>query len=514
DHVSDTQDADDEDDETESDEDEIYKYKIRMRKDEDVEMKDSKVKESDKGEEKITNAVKEEAEKTSKAKDDSKKTELTPSSSSLSVSLALDVLQSYVSTVVDSYLDTKVRDVFQKELQKHMADLIHKYSLQHLPELTKKLTPTAEQEYEKSPIDILKIKKEQAEKQKKPQFTIKSTDKASLKEFDLKSALYQSMHANKSFNRNPANHRLYHALMEELIEDKNTIDKGVTDIVKDHKRKHDDDEDDDDKDPPAGANQGKKTKRRRTKEFESSKKPSTTKETPKGKTLTKGSKTGKSASVKEPVKEPIAEVIMDDIGDDVVHDDDQPQAASEPKTSKTLNPEWFKPPTPDLEWNKRQDPLTFNDLMATPIDFSKYVLNGLKIENLTQDILLGPAFNLLKGTCSSSIELEYNFQECFNALIDKLDWNNPEGDCYPFDLSKPLPLQEVTYTTSITKTKAARYEIKGIEDMSVSVKKLHGYGHLEEIVVKRSDQQLYKFKEGDFVDLHLDDIEDMLLLAV
>ncbi|GJY73989.1 hypothetical protein Tco_0478420 [Tanacetum coccineum] len=30
----------------------------------------------------------------------------------------------------------------------------------------------------------------------------------------------------------------------------------------------------------------------------------------------------------------------------------------------------------------------------------------------------------------------------------------------------------------------------------------------------RSDQQLYMFKYGDFVDLHLNDIEDMLLLAV
>ncbi|GJY44047.1 hypothetical protein Tco_0432260 [Tanacetum coccineum] len=148
-----------------------------------------------------------------------------------------------------------------------------------------------------------------------------------------------------------------------------------------------------------------------------------------------------------------------------------------------------------------KDPLTFIDLMATPIDFSKYVLNGLKIENLTQDILLGPAFNLLKGTCSSKY----------------LKTSDPE----------------VTYTTSITKIKAARYEIKGIKDMvnkfskqnvystkailgvkSVSVKKLHGYGHLEEIMVKRSDQQLYKFKEGNFVDLHLNDIEDMILLAV
>ncbi|GJW55030.1 hypothetical protein Tco_0099115 [Tanacetum coccineum] len=82
--------------------------------------------------------------------------------------VALVVLQSYVPIVVDSYLDTKVGDVFKKELQKHMADLIHKYSLQHLPELTKKSTPITEQEYEKSPSEILKIKKEQAESQKNP----------------------------------------------------------------------------------------------------------------------------------------------------------------------------------------------------------------------------------------------------------------------------------------------------------------------------------------------------------
>ncbi|GKC85310.1 hypothetical protein Tco_1141027, partial [Tanacetum coccineum] len=145
------------------------------------------------------------------------------------------------------------------------------------------------------------------------------------------------------------------------------------------------------------------------------------------------------------------------------------------------------------------------------------------------------------------------------ALTDKLDWNNPEGDLCPFELTKPLPLKgrpghltvvaeyffnndleflkssdpEKKYTTSITKTKVARYEIVGIENMinkfskhnvystqkilgvkSASVKKLHGYGHLEEIVVKRADRQLYKFKEGDFVDLHLNTIEDMFLFAV
>ncbi|GJS83518.1 hypothetical protein Tco_0750059 [Tanacetum coccineum] len=210
---------------------------------------------------------------------------------------ALAVLQSQVPTVVDSYLDTKVGDIFQKELQKHMTYLIHKYSLQHLPELTKKPTPTAKQESKKSPLEILKIKKEQVDSQKNPQFTIKSTDKAALEEYDLKSALYQSMHANKSFNRIPANHRLYHALMEALIEDENEMDKEVTDIVKDHKRKHDDDEDDDDEDPLLALILYKSNKNVIG--------------------LISRSKTGKSASAKELVEEPIA-------GDDVARDDNPP----------------------------------------------------------------------------------------------------------------------------------------------------------------------------------------------
>nr|GEW93399.1 hypothetical protein [Tanacetum cinerariifolium] len=357
---------------------------------------------------------------------------------------------------------------------------------------------------------IHKIKREQAEKQKMPKYTIKSTDKAELKEYDQKSTLYQTMHENKSFNKNPANHALYHALMEALIEDENVMDTRVTDTVKNHKRQHDDD-DDDDEDPSAGKNKGRKTKRQRTKESKSSKKPSTTKETPKGKAPSKGSKTGKSASTKELVEEPIAEVEIDyalyTAAEDVVHDANQPNDDCTQFKDKYLMQDWFKQP------------------LRPPTR---------------------PAYNLLKGTCTSNIKLEYNFQECFNALIDKLDWNNLEGDRSPFDLSKPLALQgrlghltvaadhffnydlesmktsdlEKTYTTLITKAKSAGYEIFRIEDMvkilgvkSVSVKKLHGYGHLEEVVVKRTDRQLYKFKEGNFMDLHLNDIEDMLLLA-
>ncbi|GJZ63915.1 hypothetical protein Tco_0620336 [Tanacetum coccineum] len=236
---------------------------------------------------------------------------------------------------------------------------------------------------------------------------------------------------------------------------------------------------------------------------------------------------------KEPVEEPIVEVVIDSVGDDVDRDDNKTQDTSEPKTRKTMNPDWFKqpprPPTPDPEWNKRQavldqpaqpwfnqmvftteDPLTFNDLMATPIDFSKYILNGLKIENLTQDILLGPAFNLLKGTCSSSIELEYNFQECFNVspghqtvTADYFFTNDLEY----LKTSDP----EVTYTPSITKTKVARYKIKGIEYMVLTLWSTINM-RMTKMLKRKSSTGCEE--QGNFVDLHLNNIEDMLLLAV
>nr|GFB92248.1 hypothetical protein [Tanacetum cinerariifolium] len=86
---------------------------------------------------------------------------------------------------------------------------------------------------------------------------------------------------------------------------------------------------------------------------------------------------------------------------------------------------------------------TFDDLMSTPLDFSAFLMNGLKINNLTQETLLGPAFKLLKGTRTNYAELEYDLQECYKALSEKLDWENPEGGNYPFDLTKLLLLVKI-----------------------------------------------------------------------
>ncbi|GJU17873.1 hypothetical protein Tco_1145839 [Tanacetum coccineum] len=192
---SDTQDTDDEDDETESDEDDIYKYKIRVRKDEDVEMINSEFEESGKGGKEDTDAAKEDVEKTEETKDDSKKAELPPTSSSLSISSGFG--DQFLKLSSDTSLVGTIKDTTDAEINSLLDIKIQS---------------------EKSASEIIKIKREQTEKQKTPKFTIKSTDKAACKEYDQKNALNQTMHANKSFNKNPANHKLYHALMEALID--------------------------------------------------------------------------------------------------------------------------------------------------------------------------------------------------------------------------------------------------------------------------------------------------------
>ncbi|GKA73262.1 hypothetical protein Tco_0779478 [Tanacetum coccineum] len=307
-----------------------------------------------------------------------------------------------------------------------------------------------------------------------------------------------------SFNKHPANKTLYHALMESLIADEDAIDQEVSDLIKHKKRPHDDE--DRDQDSPA-VRSGLK-KRKTSDDTQPSKRP-------------------KSTDTEMPLNQ------GNDMGD-----------ADEQLNVKTITKDdWFKkparPPTPDPEWNKgksvdnepaqtwlndlanaEKPPFTFNELMSTPINFSTFAMNH---------------------------------------------WNNLEGNRCPYDLSKPLPLQEIRgclnvpanfffnndleylrggstdikYMASTTKTKAAKYDMEGISHWgpkcqrfygyvinrksrhdvystirilsvtSVTVEEWYGYGYLKEIIVRRVDQKLYKFMEGDFPRLHLNDIEDI-----
>ncbi|GJU17407.1 hypothetical protein Tco_1145373 [Tanacetum coccineum] len=83
----------------------------------------------------------------------------------------------------------------------------------------------------------------------------------------------------------------------------------------------------------------------------------------------------------------------------------------------------------------------------------------------------GPTFKLMRGSYKSLLELEYFFEEVYKATTDQLDWNNPEVEW-------------------------------------------HNYKHLDWITIRRDDDKLYTFKEGNFNRLRIQDIEDMLLLLV
>nr|GEW81652.1 hypothetical protein [Tanacetum cinerariifolium] len=79
--------------------------------------------------------------------------------------------------------------------------------------------------------------------------------------------------------------------------------------------------------------------------------------------------------------------------------------------------EWHKEPTvddvPEQTWfnemvHAEKDPLTFDDVMGSIIDFTKFTKNCLKKDKITKADLEGPAFKLLKDKHINYIELKKN----------------------------------------------------------------------------------------------------------
>ncbi|GKC75047.1 hypothetical protein Tco_1125821 [Tanacetum coccineum] len=257
-----------------------------------------------------------------------------------------------------------------------------------------------------------------------------------LSELKLKKILIDKMENKKSINRSIHQKTLYNALIDAYEADKDILDiYGDTVTIKRRR----DDKDDDEK-PSTRSNWGSK-RRKAGKEPESTSAPK--------------EKTSKSfGKSKEGSK------------------------SHHTSTGKPIQP-WIN----NLAW-KEDTRDSFNELMDTPLDFSAFVMNRLKVDTLTLELLADPTFELMKGSCKSLVELEYFLEEVWKVTTNKLDWNNPEGQQYPHDLRKPLPLipnsqgrriipfdhfinndlaylrgghSSRTYTTLVTKTKAADY---------------------------------------------------------
>nr|GFA68658.1 hypothetical protein [Tanacetum cinerariifolium] len=208
---------------------------------------------------------------------------------------------------------------------------------------------------------------------------------ADLSEMELKKILIEKIECNKSIQRSDAQRNLYRALIDAYESDKIILDTYVETVTL--KRRRDDDEDKDEE-PFAGPDRGSK-RRREGKEPESA---STSPEpaTKSADRLPLRWKSPHTRSLKQTLP--------------AVYGSIQPWISKLAKQADTCS--------------------SFNELMDTPLDFSNFIMNQLRVDTLTQDLLAGPTYDLVKGSYKSL--LEYHLEEVYKATTDQLDWVNPE----------------------------------------------------------------------------------------
>nr|GEY00439.1 hypothetical protein [Tanacetum cinerariifolium] len=295
-------------------------------------------------------------------------------------------------------------------------------------------------------------------------------------EESVNAQLEAGMEGNKSIQRSYEQRNLYKAFVDAYEADKTILESyGDTAILK--RRRGDDD---DQEGPSTGSDRGSK-RRREGGEPESASNPSEPATRSASRSTTGTQSRQMSASETAFAEEPVQTTCQMD---------EPPYLPRKPSTpdrnwNKTLSVVQGSAQTWISELAKQADSRSsFNELLDTLIDFSNFIINRLYVDTLTPELLAGPTYELMRGLCTSLTELEYHLEEVYKVTTNQLDWVNPEGQ------------QRIIVVT----------DLKIVE--------WHNYKHLDWISVRRDDDKIYKFKEGDFKRLRLQDIEDMLLLLV
>ncbi|GJZ88249.1 hypothetical protein Tco_0660031 [Tanacetum coccineum] len=180
----------------------------------------------------------------------------------------------------------------------------------------------------------------------------------------------------------------------------------------------------------------------------------------------------------------------------------------------------------------------FNEMMDTPLDFSAFMMNRIKVDTLTLELLAGPTFELLKGSCKSLVEPEYFFEEVYKATTvtktKATDYGNIKWieDLVPNTMWSQVPVdydkhalwgishwgrkQQQFYEFVVNRESARDVYSKRriIAVTKLEIVEWQNYKNLDWIIVRRDDDKLYKFKEGDLKRLRIQYIEDMLLLLI
>nr|GEW27385.1 hypothetical protein [Tanacetum cinerariifolium] len=335
-----------------------------------------------------------------------------------------------------------------------------------------------------------------------------------LSKLELKKILIDKMESNKSIHRSDEKKNLYKALVDAYECDKLILDTFGDTVTLKRRR----DDKDKDEETSTGSNQGSK-RRRAGKEPESTRAPKEKTSKTSGKS-TEGSKSHhKTASESAPVEEPMH--TTQDLEEPTPQEFETGATDDQPVEEASQHPHY--------NLAKKADSRTsFNELMDTPVDFSAFMMNQLKVDTLTPELLAGPTYELMKGSCKSLVDFEFFLEEVYKAITNQFDWNNPEGQQYP--VKYRLALTNMLFGESrirganvnssmafLVNRESARdvYSKRRIIAITeIQIVKWHNYKHLDWITVRKDDDKIYKFKEGDFKRLCIQDIEDMLLLLV
>ncbi|GJZ89990.1 hypothetical protein Tco_0661917 [Tanacetum coccineum] len=125
---------------------------------------------------------------------------------------------------------------------------------------------------------------------------------------------------------------------------------------------------------------------------------------------------------------------IDDLETPLTDDIPEPEKKTpgQPKTQTDSRTDWWKKCL-----NTKMTDLTHLNLNARThllrktLDISvfyKWAAKRLGVDKITQEILEGPTFNVLKAWYGNSLELENQMEQVHLALTNQMDWTNPEGD--------------------------------------------------------------------------------------
>ncbi|GJS92166.1 hypothetical protein Tco_0774802 [Tanacetum coccineum] len=253
---------------------------------------------------------------------------------------------------------------------------------------------------------------------------------ATLTKFELKKTLIDKIDKSESYLAAPEHRDCYEGLKKSYDLDK-TFFSTYRKVYSLKRSRNDKDED-------SSARSDRGLKKRKTSKDAAPATGPKAKESQSG--LSKGDKSqskssGKSVQSEEPEFEVADSDMPQDQEENLGNDDEEPKEKVASKRDLFTKPSQPQEPT-DPDWNVGKTPQqgqnqswlmtlassaekpskTFDELMSTSIDFSAFIMNGLNINNLTQETLLGPAFRLLKGTRSNYAELEYDFKECYRLF--------------------------------------------------------------------------------------------------